>query len=276
MRRRECLNYLIEQISHFEQEGEARAIAYLVMEELFGVTKRDLILSGEREIEESERLDSVIAQLASGRPIQYITGRAHFYGRTFGVSPDVLIPRGETEELVREALGCCTSGRVLDIGTGSGAIAITLALESSGLQVEGCDISGGALRVAAENSSRLGAKINLFHCDILQDDIDTGYDMIISNPPYICDSERAAMSGKVYDHEPLTALFVGDDDPLIFYREIALRATKSLSSGGWLLFEINEALGAEMVAMLESMGFKDVSLLKDLSGRDRITRCQRR
>ncbi len=272
---KECYNKILSQILAFENEGEARAITLLVLESVEGVGKRELMLEPQRMVVNGEAIDKVVEQLSSGVPVQYIIGKEEFYGREFDVSPSVLIPRGETEELVRHTLQRCLQGKVLDIGTGSGAIAITLALECDALEVEACDISQQALSQAAHNAQKLGARVRLFHCDILSSDIDLGYSAIVSNPPYICDSERELMSPKVYDHEPLGALFVSDDDPLIFYRVIAQKALASLNSKGYLLFEINEAMGKETVAMLENMGYTNVELHKDLHAKDRMVIAQK-
>lgn len=272
---KECYRYLVDSISVFEDEPEARSLAYIIMEEIGGISKRELIINPEREMKSIETIKECLLQLRSGTPIQYIIGREEFYGRSFAVSPAVLIPRGETEELVHMALSLGIDGRVLDIGTGSGAIAITLALESSKLSVEGCDISYEALSQASVNRDTLGADVKLFHCDILSDDIESGYSLIISNPPYIRESERALMRSKVYDHEPEGALFVDDSDPLIFYRVIAEKSIGALDSGGWLLFEINEAMGDKMVDMLSAMGYVDITLERDLLGRDRMVRCRK-
>lgn len=274
MDRRGCFNYLVDRISRFESEGEARSIAYILMEEMAAVARRDLIVDPRCEVGSMERIESALAELERGVPLEHITGHREFYGREFRVSPQVLIPRPETEELVKLALERCSVGRVLDIGTGSGAIAITLALESRGLRVSGYDISEGALAQARENCRLLRVDVEFSRCDILSEEIVGEYDMIVSNPPYIRESERGEMSAKVYDHEPLIALFVDDSDPLLFYRVIAEKALVALSSGGWLLFEINEALGGEMRELLESMGFSDVEIREDLFGKDRIACCR--
>lgn len=272
MTRRECYQRVVDRCSKFENTNESSSIAYLLMESLFGLSRDAIVLSPDQPLEWSEELEDALVRLASGEPVQYTLGMAHFYDREFMVSPNVLIPRPESEELVRMVLDSRVRGRVLDIGTGSGAIAISLALESAAIEVEACDISLDALEVARGNATRLGARVKMFHCDILSADIDSGYSAIVSNPPYVMESERAVMSPKVYDHEPNIALFVPDNDPLLFYRTIAQKGVRSLADGGELFFEINEAMGQQTLDMLLELGYRDVKVVADLSGRERMVR----
>ena len=212
--------------------------------------------------------------------MQYVAGTAQFGGLTFEVSPGVLIPRPETLELVEWAAGDFSTRtgkgnrhmRVLDIGTGSGCIAVTMAVRLAGAQVTAVDISEKALGVARRNAARNGVQVEFAVCDILSPgaDIAGNFDVIMSNPPYVCRSERAGMHRNVLDHEPGCALFVPDRDPLVFYRAIVVTASRHLAKGGFGAVEINEALGREVSGLFSGAGFRNVEVRKDLSGRDRF------
>lgn len=202
-----------------------------------------------------------------------------FCGLSFHVEKGVLIPRPETEELVEWIVSDCQKAgkvRILDIGTGSGCIPVALAERLPEAEVASCDISAEALRVAAVNVKRYGGKVTLFQADILQDELpDCRVDVLVSNPPYITESERGEMEANVLDWEPELALFVPDTDPLCFYRRIARKGFDWLTEGGALYFEINRAYGAETVRMLEECGYRDIALRKDLSGNDRMIKAVR-
>ena len=203
----------------------------------------------------------------------------YFYGRIFAVDKRVLIPRGETEELVDWILadGNTQKKTLLDIGVGSGAICVSLAAERKNWQVEGIDISADAICVATLNATTIGVDINLFQCDVLDREKWEGmgrYDVIVSNPPYVLDSERNEMHSNVTLYEPSIALYVPDADPLLYYREIAQMALLHLNAGGALYFEINQAYGVETVDMLRNMGYVDVVLKRDINGRDRMVRAR--
>lgn len=261
--------------------GEARAISRLVMESLFGMTWTDVLggaMSAMTE-EQASRLESTVARLEKGEPVQYVLGSASFCGRMFHVEPGVLIPRPETELLVLETIfdtvgiNNSHSLSVLDIGTGSGCIAITIALDNPEWDVTAWDISDTALRIAADNARRLGAaNVRFDRVDILNTSLlpDATYDLIISNPPYVCRKERVDMDSIVAEHEPEIALFVPDDDPLRFYKAIAAYARKALAPGGRLLLEINSAFGSEIKQLLTDSGFHDVTVKKDQFDNDRI------
>ena len=230
---------------------------------------KDIILS----VKEEQELESILARLHNFEPIQYILGEARFLGRTFRVTPGVLIPRPETEELVEMMLKELSPvSRVLDVGTGSGCIAISLAKELPESQVTAWDVSGEALSIAAANSKALQASVRFEQRDVLTYEhcVADWYDVIVSNPPYVTEAEKQEMEHNVLDWEPSLALFVPDTDPLRFYRRIAVLGLEMLTSGGKLYFEINRAFGKDTVAMLCETGYRAVRLQKDISHNDRF------
>ena len=230
---------------------------------------KDIILS----VKEEQELESILARLHNFEPIQYILGEARFLGRTFRVTPGVLIPRPETEELVEMMLKELSPvSRVLDVGTGSGCIAISLAKELPESQVTDWDVSGEALSIAAANSKALQASVRFVQRDVLTYEpcVADCYDVIVSNPPYVTEAEKQEMEHNVLDWEPSLALFVPDTDPLRFYRRIAVLGLEMLTSGGKLYFEINRAFGKDTVAMLCETGYRAVRLQKDISHNDRF------
>lgn len=230
---------------------------------------KDIILS----VKEEQELESILARLHNFEPIQYILGEARFLGRTFRVTPGVLIPRPETEELVEMMLKELSPvSRVLDVGTGSGCIAISLAKELPESQVTAWDVSGEALSIAAANSKALQASVRFEQRDVLTYEpcVVNCYDVIVSNPPYVTEAEKQEMEHNVLDWEPSLALFVPDTDPLRFYRRIAVLGLEMLTSGGKLYFEINRAFGKDTVAMLCETGYRAVRLQKDISHNDRF------
>lgn len=222
-------------------------------------------------------LKSDFEKLKSGMPIQYILGHGPFYGRDFLVTKDTLIPRNETEELVHLIIkeNPKPKLRILDIGTGTGCIPITLALEMNSPEVFAIDISEKALEVASENAENLHAKVDFSKCDILKEmpQIED-LDILVSNPPYIPLEEKGLMHPNVLDYEPDLALFVSDEDPLIFYRTIAEKGKSLLKPFGKIYFEINERFGNDVVKLLNSLGFQNTRILKDLNGKDRIVAAQ--
>ena len=271
----------IETVSVLYPEGEAREMVFAYMEDVFGVRRHTHILEPDRCLSEEEASRALVdfQKMASGEPLQYITGKAYFYGREFHVTSDVLIPRPETELLCREF---CSGGksalRILDLCTGSGCIAWTLALEISGSEVVAVDISDGALKVAdnqdfSEEISATGARRPQFiKADVLAKPLTSlgQFDIIGSNPPYVRESEKAQMRPNVLDHEPHLALFVSDDDPLVFYRAVARWAVLMLKKGGYGIVEINEALASDTERVFCEHGFADVRTIKDLHDRDRF------
>lgn len=256
--------------------GEARSIARIVFEDAFGARQiTNHVFSPEDEV----RFLAIRQRLLHGEPLQYVLGMADFYGFKFKVSPEMLIPRQETEELVSLAISHVRKmpGRpmVLDIGTGSGCIAVSLAKKCPHAEVWAIDISSGALEVAKENAEQLGASVQYVLLDILDSNSWAqlpGFDIVVSNPPYIPRREAGLLPEHVLHHEPSLALFVADEDPLLFYRRISEFALQKLSATGLLLFECNEFNASEVADLLRNGGFSDVELLRDLSGADRIVK----
>lgn len=277
---------LWRQLATVYGSGEAKAIVRYVLDVRFGMSATDVYCGKVKQLtaDESRELREIMLRLSSEEPVQYVLGRADFCGRTFRVGPDVLIPRPETEELCGWIVSSHTSRRtalysaepapaILDIGTGSGCIAITLALDIKGAKVSAWDLSPGALAVAGRNASALGAEISFAVRDALNPPCDTNlWDAVVSNPPYICDSERAAMERNVLDHEPHMALFVPDDDPLRFYRPIAGYARKALKPGGALYLEINPLYAGDLRTMLCETGFGEVEIRNDSFGKERFAK----
>lgn len=217
-------------------------------------------------------LQVIADQLNSHVPIQYITHKAHFYGYEYYVDEHVLIPRPETEELVYELIQRTgAQGMLLDIGTGSGIIPITFKLKKNGWDCEGIDISSSALSVARKNAEFLKAESKWTHCDILNiESLKHDYDVIVSNPPYIPTKEKSLMSSNVLDHEPHMALFVEDEDPLIFYRKILTLAERHLKENGILAFELNENFAFPVKTMVEQSSLCNVDIIQDMQGKDRM------
>ena len=263
-------------------ESEAKAIIRMVLEVVFNFRLADLYSGKVNELspDEEEVLREIVARLKKCEPVQYVLGQADFCGRTFKVRPGVLIPRPETAELCEWITTRHThSGRlrILDIGTGSGCIALTLALNLPYAQIEGWDISAEALCIAEENNERLKANVRFLQKDILAPDSagtttknKEEIDIIVSNPPYICMKERGEMDRNVLNYEPETALFVPDNDPLRFYRAIAEHGKKALRTGGELYFEINPLYANELKIMLEELGYKELELREDQFGKQRM------
>ena len=258
--------------------GEARAIAQMVMELHFGLTMADVLCGRLGDEPEMRRIQQ---RLLTGEPVQYVLGEAEFCGRLFHVAHGVLIPRPETQELCQWMIATLRSYptplSILDIGTGSGCIACTLAAEIPEADVTAWDISETALAIARENAKRTNVHVMFRQVDALQLPANpvppaTHYDLIVSNPPYICERERTAMAPNVLDHEPPLALFVPDDDPLLFYRAIADYARKSLKPGGSLFFEINPLYTQELQALLQAMSYHIIETRNDQFGKPRMIR----
>ena len=268
-------------------DGEARAIARILIEELFGLSYADIVCGATEQLsaDDTLRLDTAVRRIEQGEPLQHVLGYADFCGNRFCVNGSVLIPRPETEWLVDEGAKLMSDGntptdikkpkskRILDIGTGSGCIAISLKLRLGDAYVEAWDISEEALRTAQDNADALKAEVVFRKRDALRaDNTAAPWDLIVSNPPYICDSERTAMDDNVLLHEPHTALFVPDDDPLRFYRAIARYALLTLNIGGSLLFECNTRYAEATGTMLSDMGFEEVTVSDDCFNLPRFVR----
>lgn len=286
---RDLISKGTETISLAFPEREAREMVLMFLQHSIGVTRHTHILEPSYEVTEEASAEAMRAfgRMAAGEPVQYIIGKAYFYDREFNVTPDVLIPRPETELLVREAVNWARrSGRetmrIADLCTGSGCIAWSMAMELPGAEVTAVDISDGALAVAAGQqygSAAAGCPCEVVAPKFIKADVLAGpveglgtFDMILSNPPYVMDSEKALMRKNVLEHEPWLALFVPDDDPLLFYRAVAAWARQLLKPDGLCLVEINEALGRQTAEVFEDAGFRDVEVLQDLNSRDRFVR----
>lgn len=259
-------------------KGEINSFFYLLSEAHLHKTRLDIALEPNEELndEKTHLFLKALEQLSKEYPIQYIIGETEFMDLAFEVNEQVLIPRPETEELIRWILSDENKAKtksLLDIGTGSGCIPIILANSLPNTKVTSIDISEKALEVAKRNAKKNNVDINFLHHDILQVEFlkDT-YDIIVSNPPYVRESEKSAMNNNVLKYEPEMALFVSDEDPLIFYRHIASLAIKSLRTDGVLYFEINQYLGSNLWKLLEAIGFKNIELRKDIYGADRMIR----
>lgn len=262
-------------------ETEASALARWILEEEFGFSTLELYAGKDTDfpMEKRKRLNDILVRLARFEPIQYIIGKTEFCGLMLKVSSDVLIPRPETAELVDWIVSDCPQSglRVLDIGTGSGCIAITLAERMVEAEVSAWDISEKALAVARENALRNNVRIAFSCMDVFNEPTGTSvFDIIVSNPPYITESERAEMERNVLDYEPETALFVPDTDPLRFYRRIAHIGNQMLKPGGKLFFEINRAYGSETAAMLKYGGYSQVEVRSDSYGNARMIKAIKR
>lgn len=268
--------YFLEKLTPVFEATEAENFFAITLEEFKGWKRIDLAMNSDYEMtgEEIEKWNSILTQLEAQRPIQYIFGKSHFYGLEFKVNEDTLIPRPETEELIEWIINDSeniSQLSVLDIGTGSGCIAISLAKNLKQARVSAIDVSEKALAIAQENSAANTADINFHLINILEAEaLPEKYDIIVSNPPYVRNLEKAEIKPNVLEHEPHLALFVEDDDPLVFYRKIAQLAKTHLTENGRLYFEINQYLGQETVAMLEHEGFRDIILKKDFAGNDRM------
>lgn len=290
---------LWKRLTAIYNEREAQAIVRTVLDALFGMSLTDICLGKVTQLsaDDTTRLEKIMQRLEKSEPVQYVLGAGWFAGRLFDVAPGVLIPRPETEDLVKwtcdeakekednskeergkeekevSKKGEAPHPSILDIGTGSGCIAITVALALPQARVTAWDISTDALAIAAGNAHRLGASVRFEHQDALSaPDDEERWDVIVSNPPYICDRERADMSDNVLSYEPELALFVPDSDPLLFYRAIARYASKALKPGGRLLFETNTAYAHEVAQAMANEGFTAIEVRNDCFGKPRMVK----
>lgn len=276
MKLKQYRTYFIEKLIPLYESMEAESFFAITLEELKGWKRTDLALNPDAELSgsEIEKWNTVLGELETQKPIQYIFGKAHFYGLEFEVNSNTLIPRPETEELVEWIISENQHKgplSLLDIGTGTGCIAISLAKNLSNASVSAIDVSEGALATAKRNAQHNKAEVGFILQDILiTETLPQVYNVIVSNPPYVRNLEKEEIKENVLQYEPHLALFVDDNDPLLFYRKIAQLAKTQLSPEGKLYFEINQYLGNETVAMLENMGFVNVILKKDIYGNDRM------
>jgi release factor glutamine methyltransferase len=272
--------YIQTELKGLYPDSEIRSFTNLMLEKISGFNRTELIVnkntifSGEQVL----LIQSFVEKLKIYTPIQYILGETEFYGLNFTVNSAALIPRPETEELVewiQQSMDSTKPYSILDIGTGSGCIALSIKSIFPKAQVSGIDISEKALELARLNANQLKMEIDFFKHDILTSDLKPKvWDIIVSNPPYIPQREKTEISPNVLDYEPHLALFVADDNPLLFYRAIAEQALKALKIGGKLFFEIHRSYGQACVEMLEQKGFTQVELKKDLSGNDRMIKAK--
>ena len=259
------IHHIISELRDTYPEEELRELTLWLIEEATGLTRTQIITASAAP--DIPNLDSIIEQLRTHKPIQLVFGHTLWMGLDLRVTSDTLIPRPETAELVEWITQTCDRSvplHVADIGTGSGCIAIALKKHCPSWQVSGFDISHKALEIARENASKHAIEIDFRQLDILSENIDH-QDVIVSNPPYICHREKANMHARVLEHEPHTALFVPDDDPLLFYRRIA-----TLKAAPMLFFEINEAYGQEVCEMMQELGYQDIELKHDIYGKPRM------
>ena len=268
--------YFQSQLVQKFSEREAEQLLRILLEDLFGIDQKSQILNPDMTIDEIQHhaLEQAVGRLLKGEPVQYVTGIAEFCDLKFKVNGSVLIPRPETEEMVQKIVAQdIHPKRIWDIGTGSGCIAVSLAKRFPDAEVFAFDVSEKALQVADSNAVLNKVKVNFIHDDVLNphsEIFSQPVDLVVSNPPYVCEKERKSMENNVLDWEPETALFVPDADPLLFYRQILRLSKKQLSSNGAVWFEINEAMGKEMLDLCHAEGFAEAEIFDDFAGKARV------
>lgn len=272
-----CISHIRQTLGQHYSSSEINGFIRIIFESVCGYSLTDLILYKNNILSDSLRkqIDKIVERIDQNEPIQYVLGRSLFCGISFSVTPDVLIPRPETEELVEliTARHAGSAPRILDIGTGSGCIAVSLAKKLPESRVEAWDISEKALQVARKNAQENQANVTFKQVDITRElppEAVQPYDIIVSNPPYVCLREKAEMERNVLDYEPHLALFVPDEDPLLFYRAILRAGKRLLAEGGFIYFEINRMFGHQTVSLLRQNGYKKTEIIQDLSGNDRM------
>ncbi|MDR0796987.1 MAG: peptide chain release factor N(5)-glutamine methyltransferase [Tannerella sp.] len=284
----ETITFIQKSLEPFYPPGEIRSLTQWILEKVCHLSRHQQIFCKDRQISDMEKksIEAIVVRLKNLEPVQYILGETEFYGLPFEVSPAVLIPRPETEELVRfilsanELKASSEQINILDVGTGSGCIAIALARNFPAAQVYALDISENALQIGKQNALRNGVAIHFFRADVLSMDWDTDlalpdFDLIVSNPPYVENSEKVLMSRNVLEYEPHDALFAPDSDPVVFYRRIAGFAIRKMTVGGLLFFEINPAHSGLIGQILRQKRFRDIEVLKDLSEKKRFIKAKR-
>lgn len=267
--------FIKSELKDLYSPDEISSLTRLILEKEFAVPFADILACKFNHLSDAEmqKLTEIVGKLKNSEPIQYILGESDFFGLAFYVNGSVLIPRPETEELVQWVLESAENKpmKILDIGTGSGCIAVTLAKKLPSAEVHAWDISEDALEVARKNAERNGVKVIFVKRDMLLEPVsDEKFDIIVSNPPYVTEVEKTEMQENVLNFEPHLALFVPDDNALVFYEKIADFALTNLNKGGQLFFEINRAKGADIARLLEEKGFKNIELRKDISGNERM------
>lgn len=275
MNSKDLFRDLQKRITLVKELSETDSMLYLMLENMLNITRADIIAQKPVSIppDEKVRLEAAIDRINQHEPIQYILGKAYFYGYEFLVNPSVLIPRPETELLVDEILKTTPDapGKIVDLGTGSGCIAITLAKKLPQKTVMAIDVSERALQTATENAKNLNVRVDFQRMDISKDEFMLeDVECIVSNPPYVALSEKETMQSNVLNYEPHGALFVPDTNPLVFYKVIAQKGKRALKAGGRIVVEINERFGMEVCDIFTRGGFEDVRLMKDLQSKDRI------
>lgn len=277
---KEARHYIIHELSEIYPQQELQSVARLLLSHLTGLNFTGLLINKNTTISENQRskLKKYVELLKTGMPVQYVLRETEFFGLKFTLGPEVLIPRPETEELVEWAIELLPSGaKVIDIGTGSGCIAIAIKRFRPDCEVYACDISAAALQLASQNAILNGVEITFIQCDILNEELPVStLDLIISNPPYIPATESVQLESRVKDFEPAIALFVDSSDPLLFYRTIAEKSNGRLIEGGRLLFEIHRSYAAECIRQLSEAGFTNCELRKDVLGNDRMIRASKK
>ena len=283
MKIKEYRTEFIKELTPIYDAGEAESFFYLILEENHQMKRIDLALNSDLSFSDTEiqYWNSILDELKKEIPVQYLLGKTSFYGLDFEVNENVLIPRPETEELVewivesQKSKAKSQKPKILDIGTGSGCIAISLAKNIPNATVFAIDISEKALATAKKNAEINDVNVAFIEKNILKtEDLEQQFDIIVSNPPYVRELEKQEIRKNVLDNEPHLALFVEDNDALIFYRKIAELAQKNLTQNGQLFFEINQYLGTETVDLLEKMNFKNIELRKDIYGNDRMIKAE--
>ncbi|MGQ1908857.1 peptide chain release factor N(5)-glutamine methyltransferase [Marinifilum sp. RC60d5] len=270
------INYIKNELIHIYSSREAESISYILLEYVLAYSRMQIQFNKNETIEQKDflQLTLYLKQLKKNKPIQYVLGEADFYDLKFKVNEHTLIPRPETEELVHAIIQENKNSNlsILDIGTGSGCIPVCLAKNLNKAKVSSADISAKAIEIARQNAKLNKVEVCFYNRDILKwENFEwEQFDIIVSNPPYVTESEKEKMEDNVLKHEPHTALFVSDNDPLLFYRTIAKLALSKLKTGGKLYFEINESLGIEMQKLLQDIGFTTILLRKDINGKDRM------
>ncbi len=271
-------NQLKNKLKNVYSNAEIQQLLFLIYKKAANLSKIQVLTNYEMQIPEHNynEITDIANRLANNEPIDYIIGETEFFNLQFIVNPSVLIPRPETEELVHWVLTDYNKKqKILDIGTGSGCIAVSLAKNMQNAEVFAVDISKQALETAKKNAQNNGAKINFAECNILNADytlLPQGIDIIISNPPYVRQSEKTFIKPNVLDYEPELALFVTDNNPIVFYKEIALAGKKILNNNGLIFFEINEALAKEVKNMLEELQYSQIEIRKDINGKKRMVK----